>query len=488
MPTLLLVLDQPKHWNWKIDGIEIVSARDYLSDPKWADIRQCKVYHMCRSYRYQSLGYYVGLLAEARGHRPIPRISTVQDIQHPSLFKVVSEDLDLLIQKSFMPLQGKQFELSVYFGRNLSKRYDRLSRQLFNLFPTPLLRANFKRRDKGHWDLVQINILNAKDVPLDHHEFLETAAKAFFFKPPSIQARRKPLRYNLALLADPEDTTAPSDEKALQQFVAAGARHSILVERIGRMDYGRFAEYDGLFIRQTTAVNNVTYRFARRAEAEGLVVIDDPTSIVRCTNKVYLAEMLHRHRIPGPKTVMIHKDNLKASLERLGLPCVLKQPDSAFSVGVVKAETESEFIQLAEELLEHSDMLIGQEFLKTVFDWRIGILDRKPLYACKYFMAKGHWQIYNNDSEDKQSTDYSGDFETLPVELAPRKVVATAIKAANLIGDGLYGVDLKDIGGRPYVIEVNDNPSIDSGVEDKILRQTLYNRVMEFFFHRMESL
>jgi glutathione synthase/RimK-type ligase-like ATP-grasp enzyme len=486
MPTILLVLDQPKRWNWNIEGVEIVSAREYLTNPDWAERRHCKVYHLCRSYRYQSLGYYVGLLAEARGHRPIPRISTVQDIRHPSLLKVVSEDLDQLMQKSLAPLQGNEFEISIYFGRNLAKRYDRLAKQLFNLFPAPLLRAFFRLREGNHWDLMQVSILSTKDIPADHHEFVETAAKEFFFKPPSIQSKRKSPRYNLALLTDPDDPTPPSDEKALQHFIHAGARHSIAVERIGRMDYGRLAEYDALFIRQTTAVNNVTYRFARRAEAEGLVVMDDPTSIVRCTNKVYLAELLQRHRIPGPATMMIHKDNMESALNRLGLPCVLKQPDSAFSLGVVKVDTESEYRRKVLELLEGSDMLIGQEFLRTDFDWRIGVLDRKPLFACKYFMAAGHWQIYNNSAEDKD--DYSGDFETMPVELAPRKVVSTALKAANLIGNGLYGVDIKDFHGRPIVIEVNDNPSIDAGVEDKILRHTLYDRIMEVFYQRMERL
>jgi glutathione synthase/RimK-type ligase-like ATP-grasp enzyme len=58
-------------------------------------------------------------------------------------------------------------------------------------------------------------------------------------------------------------------------------------ELIEKEDYGRLAEFDALFIRETTGVNHHTYRFARRAEAEGLVVVDDPQSILKCTNKVY---------------------------------------------------------------------------------------------------------------------------------------------------------------------------------------------------------
>ena len=72
------------------------------------------------------------------------------------------------------------------------------------------------------------------------------------------------------------------------------------------------------------------------------------------------------------------------------------------------------------------------------------------------------------------------------VELAPASVVRTALKAANLIGDGLYGVDLKQVGRKCYVIEVNDNPTIQAGFEDTILKEELYRRIMEVFLQRLE--
>ena len=72
------------------------------------------------------------------------------------------------------------------------------------------------------------------------------------------------------------------------------------------------------------------------------------------------------------------------------------------------------------------------------------------------------------------------------MELAPRRAVSAALKAANLIGDGLYGVDVKESNKKFYVIEVNDNPNIDAGVEDAVLREELYNRIMEVFLDRIE--
>jgi glutathione synthase/RimK-type ligase-like ATP-grasp enzyme len=99
-------------------------------------------------------------------------------------------------------------------------------------------------------------------------------------------------------------------------------------------------------------------------------------------------------------------------------------------------------------------------------------------------MAKKQWRIQVTDS--KGETDY-GTVETIPVGLAPKKVVSTALEIANLIGNGLYGVDLKQVDKRVLVIEVNDNPSIDCGFEDQILKDELYQRVMEVFLKRVEN-
>ena len=60
-----------------------------------------------------------------------------------------------------------------------------------------------------------------------------------------------------------------------------------------------------MWIRENTNIDHHTFRFAKRAEQEGLPVIDDPNSIIRCTNKVYLAELLHGNGVPTPKTVII---------------------------------------------------------------------------------------------------------------------------------------------------------------------------------------
>jgi hypothetical protein len=72
----IIVVNNPKDWRFDIPGVEVVSARSYLTQPTHSERRGVKVFNLCKSYRYQSLGYYVSLLATARGHKPAPRCRT----------------------------------------------------------------------------------------------------------------------------------------------------------------------------------------------------------------------------------------------------------------------------------------------------------------------------------------------------------------------------------------------------------------------------
>ncbi|MDR3229302.1 MAG: RimK family protein [Puniceicoccales bacterium] len=485
MSKFLFVTNRPERWATGIPEAQVVSARQYLTEPQFAGMRGVRVINLCRSLGYQTIGYYVSLLAEARGHKPLPRITTIQDVKSFSIIRSASGDLDDLANKTLAHHTEREFELDVYFSQGVRKHYDQLCRQIFNTFPAPLLRASFRKDDESGWELRGVSNIAIQDIPAEHLPALFERAHEFVRRGTTPARPKNGSRYDLAILWDKNDRNSASNEKAIRRFVRAAEKLSIDAEIIERDDLGRVGEFDALFIRSTTAVNNHTFRFARVAEAGGLVVIDDPVSIIRCSNKVYLAELFQRHGIPTPLSRLVHRDNADAVLVELGLPVILKQPDSAFSLGVKKAETPEEYRALVGELLDKSDLVIAQQYLPTEFDWRIGILDGKPLYACKYYMARGHWQIYN--SAEKAAAKASGRHITLPVEYAPRLVVRTALKAAACVGRGLYGVDAKVAGGKVYVVEVNDNPSIDAGVEDSILRETLYERVMEYFLRRLEQ-
>ncbi|MBU1020144.1 MAG: RimK family alpha-L-glutamate ligase, partial [Firmicutes bacterium] len=228
-----------------------------------------------------------------------------------------------------------------------------------------------------------------------------------------------------------------------------------------------------------TDVNNHTYDFARYAYSEGLVVIDDPWSILKCSNKIYLYERLRKNNINMPDTFILNQHQFKpGNYKNVTFPLILKKPDSAFSKGVFKVTNQKMFLEKLKELFKSSQMILAQEYIESAFDWRIGVLNNKAIYACKYYMSKGHWQIYNWHDQD----EFDGLVDTLKLEDVPEKVLKAAVKAASLIGNGLYGVDLKEKDDKVYLIEVNDNPSIDHGIEDAVYGYKIYQDIMNYLF------
>jgi glutathione synthase/RimK-type ligase-like ATP-grasp enzyme len=135
-------------------------------------------------------------------------------------------------------------------------------------------------------------------------------------------------------------------------------------------------------------------------------------------------------------------------------------------------------------MLEKSELIIAQEFLPTEYDWRIGVLEHKPLFVCRYYMAKKHWQIIRRDRAGRK---HEGRADTLSVEQVPQEMIRLALKATRPIGSGFYGVDIKQIKDKFYVIEVNDNPNVDMGVEDALLKNELYLEIMRVFRRRIEQ-
>ncbi|HMB67889.1 MAG TPA: RimK family protein, partial [bacterium] len=422
----LIVLENPRNWNLDVPGVEVVAARDYLSDARHSERKRAKVFNLCRTYGYQTTGYYVSLLAEARGHKPLPSVSTLTDLRFSPVLRVASEELEDQIAKALGDgAAGARRGFNLYFGRSPDAAVDRLAQALFKHFPSPLLHADFSFA--GKWRLEAVRPVGTAEIPQEDRPFAaEQAARHFRRSGPEPESPIAPLRYDMAILYDPAEVDSPSDEDAIRKFVRAAEQVGIEATVISKDDFGRLGEFDALFLRETTSVNHHTYRFARRAEAEGIVVIDSPRSIVRCGNKVFQAEVFARHGIPCPRTIVFSRDDASRLGDELGYPVVLKRPDSAFSLGVVKAKDAVELKKHVDELFGPSELGVAQEFVPSGFDWRVGVLDGKCLWVCKYHMAKGHWQI--RGGKDKEKPRF-GRVEAVRPEDAPAEAIEVGVKA-----------------------------------------------------------
>ena len=484
MITQIIVTEDVTRWEFSDVSCPVVDIDEYLTSEEYFSLKNIQVINLCKHYSYSSVGYYCSLLAEARHHRVIPSVKSMLDLSTKAIYSLDAVNLDDEVHKAFKKYvsDDNQCDLQVIFGYCKQEGFSAFARRIFETFPYPLLQVTFKKFDQ--WRITTIRPLAFQRIKSEDKPFFAEALRNYLSKRWRSPKQKVHGRYDLAILHDPKESLPPSNSKALKAFVKAGKKHGIAVDLIEKKDYSRLAEYDALFIRTTTQINHYTYRFAKKAETEGMIVMDDPTSILRCTNKVYLAELLRVNKIPAPKTVILAQRDLDAAEEAIGYPMVLKMPEGAFSLGVFKAENRNDLNTIAERLFKSSELILAQEYLYTEYDWRIGVLNRKPIYACQYFMYKKHWQIVKHGSSGGFK---EGNAKTWPVAEVPKAVVDIAVKAASLIGDSLYGVDVKQSGKGVYVIEVNDNPNIDGGVEDLYLGQDLYELIMAEFVRRLEN-
>ncbi len=480
--TNVVVTDLDLSWLKTIENITVIDAKSYIGEERYQHMKGIRVFNLCSSYHYQSIGYYVSLLASARLQRVIPNVTTIKDFTDHLIVQSIGDEVHDLIQKTLKPVETNRITMTSSFGYTPHKNYRQLIKGLYHLFESPFLEFTFEK--SLSWHLVKVDPIAISDIQTD--SFIEDAAIRYFQQKRFNISRFKDYLYDLAILIDPDEIAPPSDRIALRKFKRAADQMGFFTEFITKKDYHRLSEFDALFIRTTTNVNDYTYQFSRYAFAEGLAVIDDPWSILKCSNKLFLTESMRKIGIRIPKTLFAgNQTNLDDLIAELGFPMILKQPDSAFSLGVFQVHDKTELKGKLDELFGISALVVAQAFIPSAFDWRIGILDGKPLFACTYHMARNHWQIINWNSKKKQ--EQSGRVETYRLEDVPKDILDVATRAACAMGDGLYGVDIKVSNGSIYVIEVNDNPNIDNQTEDRVLKDELYKTVIRSLLTRIEN-
>jgi glutathione synthase/RimK-type ligase-like ATP-grasp enzyme len=282
----------------------------------------------------------------------------------------------------------------------------------------------------------------------------------------------------LAIFIERSAITRSAEFEALMRFRDAATELGHSADVLFRRELRKIPDYDAVLIRALTDPLNSSFVAARTAELHGKPVIDDSRSILVCCDKIHMYRRLLAAGVAIPRTVFVRKEEVTAArgsslFDELGRRIVLKAPNSSFSQHVEKVETPEEFAKVGERFLHRADRIVAQEFVESDFDWRVGVLGGEPLFAARYVIPEETFKILAIVDGKMRTCRV----EAVPVAEAPPHVVATAVAAADAVGKGLYGVDLKDVGGRAVVIEVNDNPTINAEEEDLFARD-VYSRIV----------
>ena len=485
MPDWVILVDSPRDFPNADTPHKVIVTKEYLARANLFRGTRPKIINLSRTFAYQSRGYYASLLAEARGHRIIPSVETMVDLGSRQLYAQALPELEDALVKALAAADDAQPPARILscFGRVEDHRFDRFARLLFDWFRCPVLDVTLDNGGRPQIRrLASVPITKLSETEL---EFFHAALHSHTTREWRGRKNRTAPRYSFAVLHDPKEQLPPSALSTMKHWARIAEKLGVEIEPITRRDLPRLAEFDALFIRETTSIDNHTYRFARRAMQEGMPVIDDPVSMIRCTNKIYLHELMTGNGIAVPPTVIIGgRQDLPRAADELGFPMVLKIPDSSFSRGVKKVDNADELDTLARAWLADSDLLLAQAFMPTPFDWRVGVLGGKPLFVCQYLMAKQHWQIVRHRPDGKI---VEGGYRTIALGEAPPAVVDIGLRAAQLIGDGLYGVDIKETPEGIFVVEVNDNPNIDHGIEDAKEKDQLWISLTRWFIDRLKA-
>ncbi|MDP2767455.1 MAG: RimK family alpha-L-glutamate ligase [Candidatus Methanoperedens sp.] len=268
-----------------------------------------------------------------------------------------------------------------------------------------------------------------------------------------------------------------SERFALSKFKSTAESMGHSFEFIFKDDISKIQNYDALFIRATTDPSSSAYIISRLAEQSGLKVIDDPHSIRACSNKAILHDLFLKNNIPAPRSFLFTGDYSKETLDKifktLGLPVIIKTPYTRFSSHVEKANNRAEFIEISKIFLRKSKVVIIQEYIRSDFDWRVGILRNEVLYLCKYCIPEGGWKVKSKIN----GKNVWGDTIAISRDLISPELKEICINLSKCVGDGLYGLDVKETDEGYKVIEINDNPSIYDGYED-VIDNDIYEKII----------
>ena len=266
---------------------------------------------------------------------------------------------------------------------------------------------------------------------------------------------------------------------ALSNFRLAAFELGHELDFVFKNELKYLAQYDAVLIRSLTDPLNTSYVVARSAELLGKRVIDTSEAIRVCCDKVNMYRRLQQANVPLPETRFLDEKSVTATdaallFEQLGTPLVLKAPNSSFSAYVDKATTPEEFVRVGKRFLRRADRIVVQQYLPFALDCRVITLHGKVLAVVEYRFAADRWKVMQRGGEGETAVTRG-----IPRDEAPKKLIDVALAASTAISNTLHGVDLKEIDGEFYVIEVNDNPTIAATEEDQA-NPEIYTEVVRY--------
>ncbi len=218
----------------------------------------------------------------------------------------------------------------------------------------------------------------------------------------------------------------------------------------------QLSHYDAVLPRIGASITYYGTAVVRQFEQMDVFCANSSASITTSRDKLRSLQILSRHRIGIPQTTFVRdKKDVLPAIERVGgAPVIIKLLEGTQGIGVLLAETVESAEAIIELLQSQKQSVLIQKFVAESKgrDIRAFVVGDQVVGAMRR-VAQGQ--------EFRSNVHRGGITEAVNLSDAYRE---TAVRAAQIMGLRVAGVDLLEGKDGPQVMEVNSSPGLE-GIE-----------------------
>lgn len=216
------------------------------------------------------------------------------------------------------------------------------------------------------------------------------------------------------------------------------------------------AHYDAVIPRIGASITFYGLAVLRQFEQMGVSTVNSAVGIARSRDKLHAMQILSRHDIGLPETAFVRRrEDVLDAIDRVGgAPVIIKLLEGTQGVGVILADTAKVAQAIIETLQSTRQNVLIQKFVKESKgrDLRAFVVGDRVVAAMRR-QAQGD-EFRSNVHRGGQATMISLDDE----------YADQAVKAAQILGLRVAGVDMLEGVDGPKIMEVNSSPGLE-GIE-----------------------
>lgn len=233
--------------------------------------------------------------------------------------------------------------------------------------------------------------------------------------------------------------------------------------------------YDAVIPRIGASITHYGLAVLRQFEMQGVLPLNESVAIGRSRDKLRALQLLASEGIGLPVTAFAHGPHRAEDViqEVGGTPCVIKLLEGTQGRGVILAETAASAKSIIEAFSAADTNILVQEYIKEAggSDIRALVVDGKVVASMKRRCRTG---------EFRANLHCGGKAEAVVLTGEERR---TALRAAEVLGLSVAGVDMLRSDRGPLVMEVNSSPGIE-GLE-KACSADLAGAMLDFLEQRV---